>query len=229
MLAEIDTAESNRRAPPSRSRGGAPSAASPSRRRRTALPRRPHARPASGACRTKPARRIAERLDLDLARVRGIGPDGLILREDVVAAGRARASAPAPAPAGIAAAAADRRRHATMTPLKGPAAALAGYMEQSLSIPDRDELSHACRSTLDARRKELNGALKAAGRSEKISFTHLIALCARASRARTCPAMTRLVPRDENGEPQRVEAGIHLGLAVDTRAQGRLARSWSFR
>ena len=31
--------------------------------------------------------------------------------------------------------------------------------------------------------------------------------------------------RRENGKPQRVEAGINLGLAVDTAAQGRFARA----
>src|SRR5581483_9819236 len=67
--------------------------------------------------------------------------------------------------------------------------------------------------TLEARRAELNAALKSAGRSEKISFTHIIAF-ALVEAAKEQPGMTAAFRR-ENGKPQRIEAGIHLGLAVD--------------
>ena len=59
--------------------------------------------------------------------------------------------------------------------LRGPAAALAGYMDESLSIPTATSFRTLGVATLDAQRRQINGDLKEAGRSEKLSFTHLIA------------------------------------------------------
>ena len=62
-------------------------------------------------------------------------------------------------------------------PMKGGAAALARYMEESRSIPTATSFRTLTVTVLDARRREL----KAAGR--KVSFTHLIAYAiARAAR-----------------------------------------------
>jgi 2-oxoglutarate decarboxylase len=155
------------------------------------------------------ALRIARKLDLDLSSIRGSGPDGLIVRADVNAqAGGARRKgnalpAAAPVPAG-----------AKLTPIKGPAAALTSYMEQSLTIPTATTFRTLSVTTLDARRRELNGAIKAAGRSEKISFTHLVAF-ALIRAAAEMPFITYSFRRDDSGMPQRLEPGIHLGLAVD--------------
>ena len=159
------------------------------------------------------AQRIARKQDLDLALVRGSGPNGMILRADVASqasnAKRKPASAaanlpPAPAvPAG-----------AKVTQLKGPSAALTGYMEQSLTIPTATSFRTLAVDVMDARRKELNGAIKTAGRSEKISFTHIVAY-ALVRAARELPFITYSFRRDDGGAPQRVESGIHLGLAVD--------------
>ena len=156
------------------------------------------------------ARRIARKLELDLAGIRGSGPNGLILRGDVTAASkngaakRAPTTAPQPpVPAG-----------AKLTPIKGPAAALAGYMEQSLAIPTATSFRTLAVNVLDARRKELNAAIKAAGRKEKVSFTHLIAF-ALATAAKQMPFVTYSFRR-EAGQAMRVEPGVHLGLAVDT-------------
>lgn len=156
---------------------------------------------------TPQARRIARRARIELADLRGTGPNGLILREDVekrvAAAGLpAGPAAPAPLPAG-----------AKTTVLKGPVAALAGYMEQSLSIPTATSFRTLAVDALDARRKELNAAVKAAGRSEKISFTHVIAY-ALVRAAHAMPVITNSFRR-EAGAALRVESGIHLGLAVD--------------
>ncbi|MGA8839052.1 MAG: multifunctional oxoglutarate decarboxylase/oxoglutarate dehydrogenase thiamine pyrophosphate-binding subunit/dihydrolipoyllysine-residue succinyltransferase subunit, partial [Candidatus Aquilonibacter sp.] len=104
---------------------------------------------------------------------------------------------------------------AKLTPLKGPAAALTGYMEQSLTIPTATSFRTLPVDVLDARRKELNNAIKAAGRSEKISFTHLVAY-ALVRAASEMPFITYSFRRDESGAPQRLEPGIHLGLAVDS-------------
>jgi 2-oxoglutarate decarboxylase len=191
--------------------GAAPVASAP----KAAKPAAPSSAPArNDAPADQPARRMARRLDVDLSLVRGSGPNGLILRGDVLAQAENARRRPAangvqtlpalPVPAG-----------ATVTPLRGPAAALTAYMDQSLTIPTATSFRTIAVDVLDARRAELNAALRAAGRSEKISFTHLIAyalVCA----AREMPFVTYSFRRDENGAPQRVEAGIHLGLAVDS-------------
>ncbi|HEY5341974.1 MAG TPA: multifunctional oxoglutarate decarboxylase/oxoglutarate dehydrogenase thiamine pyrophosphate-binding subunit/dihydrolipoyllysine-residue succinyltransferase subunit [Candidatus Aquilonibacter sp.] len=159
------------------------------------------------------AARVARKLELDLSSIHGSGPSGMILRADVSAQAKtarkltaaASNGAPLPpAPAG-----------AKLTPLKGPAAALTGYMEQSLTIPTATSFRTLTVDVLDARRKELNAAIKSAGRSEKVSFTHLVAyalVCAAAE----MPFITYSFRRDESGAPQRLEPGIHLGLAVDS-------------
>ena len=59
--------------------------------------------------------------------------------------------------------------------LRGPAAALAGYMDESLKIPTATSFRTLSVAVLDAQRRQINADLKAAGRSEKLSFTHLIA------------------------------------------------------
>ena len=157
------------------------------------------------------ARRFGKKRGLDLSRVRGSGPNGLILRDDVArfAADPANATV---APAGVASAPAPTG--AKITALKGPAAALTGYMEQSLSIPTATSFRTLAVDAMDARRKQLNDGLKAAGRAQKISFTHLIAF-ALVRAARELPFITYSFRR-ENGQPSRMEPGVHLGLAVDS-------------
>jgi pyruvate dehydrogenase E2 component (dihydrolipoamide acetyltransferase) len=56
-------------------------------------------RPAGGRVRASPvAKSIAQELGIDLARVRGSGPEGRIMRRDVEEFARAQQAAPAPAP-----------------------------------------------------------------------------------------------------------------------------------
>ncbi len=166
------------------------------------------------------ARRLAERFGLDLSGVKGTGPDGLILREDVEAAMTAGTLKPAAANGaaktnGAAAVAYPAvTAEAKVSELKGSAATLASYMDQSTSIPTATSFRTLSVGTLETRRAELNGGLKGAGRSEKISFTHLIAY-AIVQAAKEQPGMCASFRR-ENGKPQRVELGINLGLAVDS-------------
>jgi len=203
-LAEIDTSKSNGAPAAAKTGNGAPAPRPPA----SPAP----AAPATGEGLADPqARRIARRLDIDLARVRGSGPNGLILRADVLsqADSARRVATPSlppapPIPSG-----------ATVTPLKGPSAVLAGYMEQSLAIPTATSFRTIPVDVLDARRKELNGAVRAAGRSERISFTHVIAY-ALARAASELPFITYSFRRDDAGAPGRLEPGINLGLAVDT-------------
>ncbi|HET7815313.1 MAG TPA: 2-oxo acid dehydrogenase subunit E2, partial [Candidatus Baltobacteraceae bacterium] len=175
----------------------------------------PQAGVSKGGESTHQAQRIARKLRVDIGAVRGSGPNGMILRSDVVAQasslpktdGAAKAGAPdvqlPPLTAG-----------ANVVPLKGPAAALAGYMEQSLTIPTATSFRTLAVDTMDARRKALNSAIAAAGRSEKISFTHIIAY-ALVRAANELPFITAHFRRD-GGKPVRVEPGVHLGLAVDS-------------
>ncbi|HEX3459223.1 MAG TPA: multifunctional oxoglutarate decarboxylase/oxoglutarate dehydrogenase thiamine pyrophosphate-binding subunit/dihydrolipoyllysine-residue succinyltransferase subunit [Candidatus Baltobacteraceae bacterium] len=208
VLAEIDTSKKDGAGatPPSAGNGAAKAA--------TPKPQAPAAPPLGRGEQVADyqAERAAQRLDVDLARVRGSGPNGLILRSDVMAAAetaRRRPSGPAPLPAQYI------PPGATVTPLRGPAAALTGYMEQSLTIPTATSFRGIAVDVLDARRKELNGAVKAAGRNERISFTHLIAY-ALVLAAREMPFITYSFRRDDDGKPARLEPGIHLGLAVDS-------------
>ncbi len=92
--------------------------------------------------------------------------------------------------------------------LKGGAAALARYMDESRSIPTATSFRTLTVTVLDARRKEL----KASGR--KVSFTHLIAY-AIARAADDLPVMTHHFA-EVDGKPHRVDDGqVNLGLAVD--------------
>ncbi len=119
-------------------------------------------------------------------------------------------AAAAPATAAPAAAAADGAR---ITPLKGPAAALASAMEQSLSVPTATSFRTIGVDTLEVRRRDLNAALKTTGRAEKVSFTHLVGF-AIAQATHQVPVMTWSFRRGSGG-PERIEQGVHLGLAVD--------------
>jgi len=165
------------------------------------------------------AQRLAERVHVDLATVSGTGPDDMILTLDVLkaaenweehAAGRSSSANGAKAPVPFPPPPSEAKR----TALKGPAAALVGAMEQSLTIPTATSFRTFGVGTLEARRSELNAALKSASRAEKISFTHLIAfaLVRAASEHRAIvTSFTR-----EGATATRVENRVSLGIAVDT-------------
>jgi 2-oxoglutarate dehydrogenase E1 component len=100
------------------------------------------------------------------------------------------------------------------TPITGPAARLVANMNESRSIPTATSFRELPVSLLEARRRELNSALRAAGRAEKVSFTHLIGY-AIARAGRQLPVMnTAFVEVD--GTPHRVDSvAVNLGIAVD--------------
>ncbi|HET9050481.1 MAG TPA: multifunctional oxoglutarate decarboxylase/oxoglutarate dehydrogenase thiamine pyrophosphate-binding subunit/dihydrolipoyllysine-residue succinyltransferase subunit, partial [Candidatus Dormibacteraeota bacterium] len=144
-------------------------------------------------------------------------PDGPATAPTAPAPTRAQGATPTPhvdAPDGAALAvptlAAPER-----TPLRGPAAALAAAMEDSRSIPTATSFRTIEVGLLEARRRQLNDALKASGRDEKVSFTHLIGYAV-ALAAAEMPEMTAHYDREEDGTGVRVRSGVHLGLAVDT-------------
>ena len=121
------------------------------------------------------------------------------------------ATPPAPAPA---AAAPDVPVPAHAALLKGPAAALARNMDASLSIPTATTFRELPVRVLEARRAELNAQLKAAGRSEKLSFTHLIAW-ALVQGAKQFLIMGTGVLKSGADSYKLVPEHANLGLAVD--------------
>jgi 2-oxoglutarate dehydrogenase E1 component len=85
-------------------------------------------------------------------------------------------------------------------------------MTDSLSVPTATSFREITVDGLDARRRELNAHLAAAGR--KISYTHLIGY-AIARAARELPVMTHAF-QDVDGKPHRFDPhAVNLGLAVD--------------
>jgi multifunctional 2-oxoglutarate metabolism enzyme len=152
------------------------------------------------------AARAAAVEGVNLADVAGSGPAGRITKSDVLtaAAGNGAAETNGAATNG-------KSRTATAAGaqlLKGSAAALARYMDESRAIPTATSFRTLTVTVLDARRREL----KAAG--HKVSFTHLIAF-AIARAASDMPVMGNHFAELE-GKPHRVDDGqVNLGLAVD--------------
>ncbi|HEX2232200.1 MAG TPA: 2-oxo acid dehydrogenase subunit E2, partial [Thermoleophilaceae bacterium] len=153
---------------------------------------------------TPVALRIASAHGVDVGSLKGSGPRGRVTKEDVLAAVEGDGAGPAkPAEAP-----APRMPDAGVTPLRGPAATLARFMNESRSIPTATSFRTVPVGVLDSRRREL----KAAGK--KLSFTHLIAW-AIVRAAQNWPVMANSYS-EEGGKPQRVVPGtISLGLAVD--------------
>jgi 2-oxoglutarate decarboxylase len=175
-----------------------PAAAPPAAASAAPTPGTPAPAPADGDANASPvARRAAAAHGVSLDGVAGSGPGGRITKDDVLAAANGRASA-APAAA----------KPAGATQLKGGAAMLARYMDDSRSIPTATSFRTLTVTTLDARRKQL----KAAGL--KVSFTHLIAY-AIAKAGAEMPVMAHHFA-EIDGKPHRVDDGaVNLGLAVD--------------
>jgi 2-oxoglutarate decarboxylase len=154
----------------------------------------PAVAPAAGAKASPVARRAAAALDVDLGRVAGSGADGRIVKADVLDAA-ARGVQPA-APAG------------QTTVLKGNAAMLAQYMDESREIPAATTIRTIVVDTLDGRRRQLKEA------GARVSFTHLIAYAI----ARAASEMPVMADHFEHvdGRAARVRDGaVNLGLAVD--------------
>src|SRR5580698_606052 len=140
------------------------------------------------------AARAAAVEGVNLATVSGSGPSGRIVKADVLGATPDGPSA-APAAAGA-------------QPIKGAAAVLARYMDESRSIPTATSFRTLTVTVLEGRRREL----KESGR--KVSFTHLIAYAI--ARAGEDMEVMGNHFAELDGKPQRVKDGqVNLGLAVD--------------
>ena len=182
----------------------------------------------NGANASPVAQRVAAAEGVDLAGVQGSARGGRITKADVLAAagnGATAASArtieAAPQTAATAqpddssaaqVGEAGRRARGQLegaTLLKGGAAALARYMDESRSIPTATSFRTLTVTVLDERRKQL----KNAGR--RVSFTHLIAYAIACVAADEMPVMAHHFA-EIDAKPHRVDDGaVNLGLAVD--------------
>src|SRR5437762_7721504 len=129
-------------------------------------------------------------------------------REEVLSGGGMRdaGSVPAPTPP------ASRIPPRGLAPIIGPGARLVTNMTESLSVPTAASFREITVDVLDARRRELNAQLAAAGK--KISYTHLIGYAITRA-ARELPVMTHAF-QDVDGKPHRFDPrAVNLGLAVD--------------
>ncbi len=153
------------------------------------------------------ARRVAEVEGIDLGAVHGTGPAGRITKADVLSAKAAPPASAAAQPAARPAAPEPPRPAAT--PLRGGAAVLARYMEESRQVPTATSLRTMTVTAMDARRREL----KAAG--HKLSFTHLIAYAIARAATDEMPGMAYHFA-EIDGRPHVVDDGaVNLGIAVD--------------
>ncbi len=158
-------------------KGGGAAPAAPAeyqRRHRRARRSRSAARhDPDGVKATPVAKRVAAVEGVDLAKVTGTGPGGRITKADVLAG----ESGPA------------------ATPLKGGAATLARYMDESRSIPTATSFRTLTVTTLDGRRKQLKEA------GLKVSFTHLIAYAIARAATEEMPVMARTFT-EVDGKPR---------------------------
>jgi 2-oxoglutarate dehydrogenase E1 component len=147
------------------------------------------------------AARAAAVEGVDLAGVAGTGPQGRITKGDVL---DAKANGGTSVAAADGAAATGRR-----TVLKGAAAMLARYMDESREIPTATSFRTITVTTMDARRKQLKEA------GQKVSFTHLIAYAIALSAQQDMPVMSHHFDTVD-GKPTRIDDdAVNLGIAVD--------------
>ena len=148
------------------------------------------------------ARRAAAALGVELGQVHGTGPEGRIVKEDVLEAAEQESGATQEPPDAEAAA-------ASTTPLRGGAAVLARYMEDSREIPTATSFRTFTVTALDAARRRLKEG------GHRVSFTHLIAYAIARAVSEEMPGMARH-HASIDGRPHVVDDGrVELGIAVD--------------
>ncbi|WP_372790491.1 multifunctional oxoglutarate decarboxylase/oxoglutarate dehydrogenase thiamine pyrophosphate-binding subunit/dihydrolipoyllysine-residue succinyltransferase subunit [Paraconexibacter sp.] len=145
------------------------------------------------------AARVAAAEGVSLGNVTGTGPGGRITKADVLGAGSDGSG-----PNGATAAAGS-----TSKAIKGGAAMLARYMDESRAIPTATSFRTITVTAMDGRRKQLKEAGK------KVSFTHLIAYAIALAATEDMPVMAHHFD-EVDGKPHRVDDGaVNLGIAVD--------------
>jgi len=151
------------------------------------------------------ARRVAAADGIDLTGVTGSARGGRITKADVLAAGSGNGTAATAAPSSPP----GELARARSAPIKGGAATLARYMDESRQIPTATSFRTLTVTVLDQRRRQL----KEAGR--RVSFTHLIAYAIALAATDDMPVMAHHFEAID-GKPFRVDDGaVNLGLAVD--------------
>jgi pyruvate/2-oxoglutarate dehydrogenase complex dihydrolipoamide acyltransferase (E2) component len=189
----IPAAPAGREAPPSPGPGeaaGGPTGEGPA----------PEAREREAAVKAMPpVRRLARELGVDLAAVRGSGPGGRILREDVEAAARARPAAPPPG---------ERRE-----PLRGVRRVIAERMlESHRRVPAVTHVDECDVTELEETRRAANER-----RPEGPKLTYLpFVVKAAVAALRRYPVLNASLD-EEAGEIVYHDAR-HVGIAVDTPA-----------
>ena len=178
-------------------------------------------KPNSAAEVTEGAELLARARGVDLKAIKGTGPGGAIRRRDVLQAIEAKPPPPAEAAVDTAPVSAPPGAPAQLStgsiPLRGAMGALVKHMEESLDVPTATSFRTVRVDVLDQRRRQLNQAIQAAGRPEKVSYTHLVAF-ATVRAVKDVPSMAVTFDRVD-GVPARVARGVHLGLAVDVQRQ----------
>ena len=162
------------------------------------------------------AQRIAAAEGVDLATVQGSARGGRITKADVLAAAAnggavapSAAAVPAPVAPSPAAAPAPAPPAAGARLIRGGAATLARYMDESRSIPTATSFRTLTVTVLDQRRKQLKDA------RYRVSFTHLIAYAIARVATVEMPVMAHHFAELE-GRPALIDDGaVNLGLAVD--------------
>jgi len=140
------------------------------------------------------AARVAAAEGVALDSVSGSGAGGRVTKADVLAASSGGNGA---------------SPTAGVTELRGGAAMLARYMDESLSIPTATSIRTIPVTQMDGRRKQLKEA------GHKVSFTHLIAWAIARTAADAMPVMTHHF-LEQDGKPMRADDGaVNLGIAVD--------------
>ncbi len=149
---------------------------------------------------TPVAKRMAAVEGVDLSSITGTGPHGRITKRDVWGSREAARGQSTPTEAAPAVAA---------TPLRGGAATLARYMDESRQIPTATSLRTMTVTTLDGRRQQLKEA------GHRVSFTHLIAYAIAVAATEQMPVMARHF-LSVGGKPHVVDdEAVNLGIAVD--------------
>ena len=157
-----------------------------------------------GAIASPVARRIAAQEGIDLTRLEGTARGGRITKADVLAAAENGATATEPGDSGAAQSTAPGA-----TQLKGAAAALARYMDQSRSVPTATSFRTITVTELEQRRAQLKQA------GLRVSFTHLIAYAIARVATEEMPVMAHHYAVLDD-KPHRIDDGAcNLGLAVD--------------
>jgi multifunctional 2-oxoglutarate metabolism enzyme len=153
------------------------------------------------------AARAAAVEGVDLARVSGSGPAGRITKSDVISAANGE-GAPTSNGAGTNGRSEQTASEPSSQPMRGSAAMLVRYMEESRAIPTATSFRTLTVTKLDARRRELKAGPR------KVSFTHLIAY-AIVRAGEDMPVMGNHFA-EVDGKPHRISDGrVSLGLAVD--------------